>query len=80
VKAFRGHPPPETFHANRTEVVRNLRVVIVVGLVMLTLTVQKILKQWGRSINMPGGSGLACSVSDRVLGLLKTPSVRWGSL
>lgn len=29
----------------------------------------------GLTINQPGGSGLACSLSDHVLGLLKTPSL-----
>jgi putative transposase len=31
----------------------------------------------GRSINRSGGSGLACSKSDHVLGLLKTPPHTW---
>lgn len=34
----------------------------------------KNIEAMGRSINVPGGSGLACSLSDHVSGLLKTPS------
>lgn len=35
-----------------------------------SLNIQKL----GQLINLPGGSGLACSLSNHVLGLLKTPS------
>lgn len=34
----------------------------------------KNIEAMGRSINTPGGSGLACSLEEHVLGLLKTPS------
>lgn len=34
----------------------------------------KNIEAMGLSINQPGGSGLACSLSEHVLGLLKTPS------